>query len=278
MAAALALVIDGISAVLGVIVEALDATVGWTLGGAMAPVELLLAIPYAGRALGWLWHLILSTVWAVLAAPDMALAVLGVLPEKRLRVWLIVPESVSLAPEFWVKATRVAAEIFRREANVRLVPAQGLHWRRAFGPSDTLPEGAARVANVGTSMRAEVGCQLRAAAEDLGGFGSWLSLAATRHHLRGGFRRLTGWGAPLMVVAVNSVEDGTLAGCSLGPLTDYVTVSADQPVCLAHELGHACNLLHTQTGANLMNPTCGGAHLSRWQVAVLRVSRHVTYL
>ena len=81
-----------------------------------------------------------------------------------------------------------------------------------------------------------------------------------------------------MAVAVKSVEGGKLAGCSLGPLTDYVTVRADQPVCLAHELGHACSLLHTQAAANLMNPTCGGVHLSRWQVAVLRASRHVTYL
>jgi hypothetical protein len=85
-------------------------------------------------------------------------------------------------------------------------------------------------------------------------------------------------GAPLMVMPVASVEEGILAGCSLGFLVDYVTVRGEQPICLAHEIGHACNLLHLAEPMNLMNPTCGGLHLTRWQVALLRLSRHVTYL
>lgn len=278
VATALALTVDGISAAVGVLVEALDGTAGWAFGAATAPFELLLAIPYAGRVLGWTWSLFLTLLWATLAAPELVMALLGVLPEKRLRVWLIDPESTAFDGAAWKAGFEAAALILRREANVRLVPAKGFQWVRAFnrlkGPSETQWQ----VAKIGSPRIVDVGCQLRAALEDLGPLGSWLLWTATRYHLRGGFRRLTGWGAPVMAVAVHSVEGGKLAGCSLGPLTDYVTVRADRPVCLAHELGHACNLLHTNRVGNLMNPTCGGVHLSRWQVAVLRLSRHVTYL
>jgi hypothetical protein len=44
------------------------------------------------------------------------------------------------------------------------------------------------------------------------------------------------------VFAVHSIRG--FKGCSLGPLTEYVTVDRASPVCLAHEIGHARNLPH----------------------------------
>lgn len=114
--------------------------------------------------------------------------------------------------------------------------------------------------------------------QDLQLLGGRIDRLAVRNHWRGGFRRLLGWGAPLMALLVTEVDGGRLAGCSLGPLTDYVTLRRDQPLCLAHEIGHACNLLHDRSPLNLMNPTCGGIHLRTWQVLLLRLSRHVTFL
>jgi predicted Zn-dependent protease len=80
-------------------------------------------------------------------------------------------------------------------------------------------------------------------------------------------------------------------GCSLGPLTDYITVmfrredaSVVDHSTLAHELGHACSLSHVDGGNNLMNPHPEPANraqrrsLTRAQIALLRASRHVTYL
>ena len=72
------------------------------------------------------------------------------------------------------------------------------------------------------------------------------------------------------------------AGCSLGPLVDYVTVdmgalkSRTRRV-LVHELGHACGLPHSGAAENLMLPKRMGERLQPWQVAVLRTSRHVSY-
>lgn len=72
------------------------------------------------------------------------------------------------------------------------------------------------------------------------------------------------------------------AGCSLGPLVDYVTVDMGALEgrtrrVLVHELGHACGLPHSKAAENLMLPKSMGDRLQPWQVAVMRSSRHVTY-
>jgi predicted Zn-dependent protease len=91
--------------------------------------------------------------------------------------------------------------------------------------------------------------------------------------------------------SVSTVRTGAFAvrrfktqndGCSLGPLTDYVTVAFKESITrtLAHELGHACNLWHYDDPDNLMTPGRSGGvgySLSRVQKALVRMSRHVTY-
>jgi hypothetical protein len=99
---------------------------------------------------------------------------------------------------------------------------------------------------------------------------------------------LAGWNAipisltfPVTVFIVNDVSD--TGGCSLGPLTDYVTcdISADgvgTPSLIAHEIGHACNLWHSGSKSNLMyHPSDRGDGVKWFQKNLLRSSRHVTY-
>jgi hypothetical protein len=90
----------------------------------------------------------------------------------------------------------------------------------------------------------------------------------------------TGSGAPITVFVVRNVIGK--AGCSLGPLVDYVTVDMGAlrgrtKRVLVHELGHACGLPHSSAAENLMLPKSMGDRLQPWQVAVFRSSRHVTY-
>lgn len=92
-------------------------------------------------------------------------------------------------------------------------------------------------------------------------------------------RRGRDGGAPVTVFVVRDVLGK--AGCSLGPLVDYVTVDMSALTgrtkrVLVHELGHACGLPHSRAAENLMLPSRMGERLQPWQVAVLRSSRHVT--
>jgi len=91
---------------------------------------------------------------------------------------------------------------------------------------------------------------------------------------------LTGSGGPITVFVVRDVLGK--AGCSLGPLVDHVTVDMTALTgrrlrVLAHELGHACGLPHSNAAENLMLPSRMGDRLQPWQIAVFRSSRHVTY-
>jgi len=90
----------------------------------------------------------------------------------------------------------------------------------------------------------------------------------------------TGSGTPITVFVVRDVLGK--AGCSLGPLVDHVTVDMTALTgrrlrVLAHELGHACGLPHSDSAENLMLPKAMGERLQPWQVAVFRSSRHVKY-
>lgn len=285
LALILSLLAEAGSALLRPVVLFIDGLLGWLLLPITAPVEAALSIPYLGRALGWLWRASLTLLWGLLHGLEAPLVLLSLMPRRRLRLWVL-PTGMADSPDSfqlgdWLQAIDVAGKILEREANVQLVPV--VPWE---SPGETgalsstvdqypwireLPLQA-----VGSDLK--VACNLEGLKEDLGPVGGKLDRRALLGHPRGSYRRVSGWGAPIMAVSVRSVAAGRLAGCSLGPLTDYITVRVDLPVCLAHEIAHACNLGHHEAANNLMNPTCGGVHLTRWQVLLLRLSRHTTYL
>jgi len=99
---------------------------------------------------------------------------------------------------------------------------------------------------------------------------------------------LAGWNAipislgfPITVFVVRDVAGKD--GCSLGPLTDYVTVDLDgvkTDSLMTHEIGHALGQIgHLGDVSNLMFASHSrGDRLRWWQKNLFRNSRHVTYL
>jgi len=97
---------------------------------------------------------------------------------------------------------------------------------------------------------------------------------------------LAGWNAipisltfPITAFVVRDIK-GKL-GCSLGPLSDYITIDikgANSQSTLVHEIGHACDLWHSGSKSNLMWPDDNRGNSVKWfQKNLLRSSRHVQY-
>lgn len=131
----------------------------------------------------------------------------------------------------------------------------------------TLPKAA-------PSAALDVRCDTGAASNEWGEAGEYFA------------DNLAGWniipinlGFPISVFIVRFIE-GKI-GCSLGPLTDYVTVSVNgtkSVTTMAHELGHSCGLLHRDNIKNLMYPNDGrDNNVTGWQKFVVRNSRHCTF-
>src|SRR6185436_17924459 len=124
----------------------------------------------------------------------------------------------------------------------------------------------------------DVSTNVAAWGEDLLVTGSRFHLLMIKHGLWGMARRFFGYGAPLTVIVVRTI--GTVIGCSLGPLTDYVTITGGSgETTLAHELGHACGLWHDSDVNNILYPseTSTRTQLTGFQRVNFRNSRHVTY-
>jgi Matrixin len=202
----------------------------------------------------------------VVAAPEVAGTFAGTRRPKKLRVRIAILRDESGAPvatEAEVQpALDEAKRVLREQAGVELLPADG-RWL------ETLTENGPREAL--DSPCAEGSWQA-----DFGPGGAFFR----RHRVRTTRGTLTGSAAPITAFVVRDVLGK--AGCSLGPLVDYVTIDrrafeGRTLRVLAHELGHACGLPHSSEAENLMLPARMGERLKTWQVAVLRSSRHVTY-
>jgi hypothetical protein len=228
-------------------------------------VGLILAIPIIGRLIREIWDIIIEILNRIAGIPDLILCIFGVNWTKKLRICIIIlrdeKNTPTATPESLEAEIIKAQEIYKQAANIQLI-VEGIH----------------TVDNATPSRNLDVGCGVNGWLEDLWLVGSYFEWLANTKCFDSIAQRLTGWAAPVVVFAVRSVT-GTTAGCSLGPFSDYVTIEGPNPICLAHEIGHACSLPHYNSNKeNLMNPTCGGSKLKKWQRCIVRNSRHVTFL
>lgn len=246
--------------------------------------ETVFSIPVVGRALKWVWSIILTLVGLVFGVFDSLLWLMGLRWEKKLRVGVIILRDKTgqplMKPEDVYAGLNQAIKTLHATAKVRLLPL----WESWNVPTrgEDLPvadQGWVRTNSESSRDNVlAVGCNALAFRQDLLTTGSEFEFLSASLNFRGNFRRVTGLGAPLMVFIVDSMGDGKL-GCSIGPLSDYVTIVKKKAVCICHELGHACNLLHVEDTNNLMHGTgCKNDKLEWWQILLLRASRHVSYI
>jgi hypothetical protein len=180
-------------------------------------------------------------------------------PEKKLRIKIFILQSPSpdlaVSPGDLDAAIEYAKRSFKKNFNTRLLPAKTgqpfVEVLQKKAPYEVL------------YTKGSIG----ALTEDFTVTGSFFA-----SNLSGSFY-------PVTAFVVLDIDHA--AGCSLGPLTDYVTLDPDgakNASTLAHEIAHACGLWHIRSKSNLLWRTFSrGEEVKWWQKNIFRSSRHVTY-
>jgi hypothetical protein len=280
------------------VVVTLESTVGWFLSGFAFLFEMLEAIPVLGGLIRWVLNAVTHVLHIVLSIPDALFGLIGIRPEKKLRVAAVILSdetgpvvSNAAAREF----LQLACDVYKRDANVRVVPLLPFQYDSGFtGRREVTDDWIQVVTDPPDADILDLPCGFPGAGKELWLAGSKLQLLVSTRAVFGAWRRVLGYGAPVTLFFVRTTP-GDAVGCNIW-VTDYATVSAQavgsSPRTAAHELGHACNLWHVcvDTQVNNLMATQGSCDpesttepdrvnpaLAWWQVLLVRLSKHVTY-
>ena len=279
-------VVGAVTTVVTAIVDTVDSIIGGILDAIATALNLIFSIPYFGPLLHWVWNIVTTVIWGLVSIIDVLGALIGVMPEKRMRLMVIIQrneEGGQVATQNEVlPAIQRAIDTFMAQAHVRILPTGQFKYASAF---DDFPKASPdyvfiEVASSSTETL-DVNCGTGLAGDDLSSSGTSFNQKLVLDMFWGNARRLIGYGGPIGAFAVRRFKTDNV-GCSLGPLTDYVLVKFDENDLrtLPHELGHACYLWHYDDPNNLMTQGRAGGigySLTWLQKALVRVSRHVTY-
>jgi hypothetical protein len=261
-------------------------------------IQLVLAIPILGPLIRWI---VGALVWAWsqwLGLVDAFGGLVGIRPIKHLRLHVIIlmrsDHTLTVPVNRIGLAVARAEAIFRARADVKIHTT--VHQVDTPSSDDAL----------------QVETDAGLFGEDMTGAGLYFQTTITEMLWEDNASFVLRVGAPVVAFIVDGVgPPGRKFGCSAGPLSDYVCIEgahmivptqttpvvAPIPVetpnatyamasaTLAHEIGHACGLLHAgDDPTNLMYPTgtgpdgsSRGDNLSPFQRAIVRSSPHVTY-
>lgn len=288
-------VIDAISTGLAVAWEIIASSILFVLDMLAALALQILRIPIV-RGLGMLLFLVQEVFWRLVSGGvDGLLELLGIRPEKRLRVCVLLPEQFSESQADVVDQVQTAVDVFRDEANVRILPTNVhgddrtlFRFRTPFSDPETVDTSWINLVDIPNDNLHDVPCLTEGYVEDLLGHRDFGRFDLTC--IRGSTRKLVGHGSPVKIVYVGSHTGGV--GCGLGGFgNDFVTVNhpnaANPPNddSTAHELGHHGGLLHRVDPENLMhsvdddpdNRPRSGQNLTGWQTFVVRNAKSVTF-
>lgn len=289
---------DVVTTVVNAILVTIESILGWVLSAIAFIVELIEMIPVLGTLVRWILNFVTFLVMSIASLVDAVLTLIGVRPEKKLRVCSVILRDESGNPVMTraeaVQLLQLACNVYKRDANVRILPLGPFQYDSGFDGPETVTEDWIQIeSDNGDADVLDVPCEGAGAGRDWGLTGTKFQWLMSTNCFYGAWRRVVGYGAPVTVFFIRSVPGAF--GCGLW-ITDYVTVASDalptSPRTAGHELGHACNLGHqcvdddinnimaTQADCSPASPTPAdrfNPDLNNWQVTLVRSSKHVTY-
>lgn len=208
-----------------------------------------------GQGIGWI-------IFRFLGIPELIISLLGFKPRKKLRLKVLILHDANHKPVASVSEVEALVDdtkrAFRREANIRI---------RKLATSDDL-------VSVHTSGSPDYvltpSCVLRGYKNAFTRVGRWFRKESSTYTVHNA----------IVVFVVPDVRDK--GGCFLA-LHSYGYIDRRAftvNLLLAHEIGHGLDLIkHRKNPKNLMHRQgdVRTRKLTRWQRAVIRSSRHVTY-
>ncbi len=233
-------------------------------------VNLVLSIPVIGGIIRTVLNWLTELIWRIVGLIDFGLSLIGIRPEKRIYVGVLIPRSggrpITTEAQILPQIDK-AKDIYKRLCNVKIVYAG------ACTPPLDAPDGALNV-----------GCDASGFFSDWWVGGSYIELGSATCEFSDGWRRVVGYGAEIVVVYVSNVTQDTstsrTVGCSFASTHNYVVVEPTSgPAVAAHEIGHACWLAHVDDSNNLMFPRnlVADPTLTNFQIALVRWSKHCVY-
>ena len=282
---------DAVTMLLSAVVVTVESLLAPPLNGIAWIANMLFSIPIIGLILQVSLRCVHVFAAAIAVSLEVFVCRLRILPEKRLRLRVIILRDENgmpaCEPTAVIPHINKAIQLFKRYANIRIIPVRPFMYTSPFKSAPQADEDYVCIEQ-STSTKDLLDCRY-GRFRPLGRARMSFNAKACRYCFWGNWRRLVGYGAPICAFGVRSIDCGKVgfAGPVLG---EYVIVDFDLTVngypyasALAHEIGHACVLRHVAEPCNLMNPvlSVGTATVDRLdleQFIRLRISPHVTYL
>jgi hypothetical protein len=296
------LVWDVVTTVVNAVLVTIESILGWVLSAIAFIIEAIEMIPIIGALVRWVVNFVTHIVNLIASLGDALLGLLGIRPEKLLRVCTVILRDENGTPVGSVgdavTLLQLAANVYKRDANVRIVPLRAFKYSSGFSGAENV-DASWVTTDSGNSDATllDVPCGGGGAGSDWLLTGSGFQAKASTLCFYGSWRRVVGYGAPVSCFIIRNVE-GTDIGCALW-ITDYATIEGSvltpppgSPRTLGHEVGHACNLWHTcvdDDNRNIMAtqgacdpssmtpPNRVDPRISDSQAILVRMSKHVTY-
>jgi hypothetical protein len=136
-------VFDAITTVINAILVTVESILGWVLDALAFLFELLEMIPILGTLIRWVINFITNIYWIIESLGDWLLGLIGIRPEKILRVCTVILRDETGAPvatpDYAVALLQKACDLYKRDANVRIVNLGPFKYSSGFGDAEKVP-------------------------------------------------------------------------------------------------------------------------------------------